>query len=103
MLMSIRNWTVQVQGRWTAASPSAQTDFKLSAPWKCDGLVEISSVYELAENDKISSLLGNSLRACSWRSEFTIHTDILVNMGEINALDRKFSPLAPSVRALELN
>ena len=38
------------------------TDFLFSAPWKCDGLVEISSVYELAENDKISSLLGNSFR-----------------------------------------
>ena len=33
-----------------------------SAPWKCDGLVEISSIYELAENDKISSLFGNSFR-----------------------------------------
>ena len=43
------------------------------------------------------------LRACSWGSEFIHHTDIPVKMGNINAFDREFSPLAPSVRALELN
>ena len=43
------------------------------------------------------------LRACSWGLEFIFHTDIPVKMGKINAFDREFSPLAPSVRALELN
>ena len=36
------------------------------------------------------------LRASYWWSEFTLHTDILVNMGKINALDRKFSPWRPA-------
>ena len=43
------------------------------------------------------------LRASYWGSEFTLHADIPVNMGKINTFDREFSPLAPSVRALELN
>ena len=43
------------------------------------------------------------LRTCKWWSELTLHTVILVNMGEINGLDRKFSSLAPGVRALEFD
>ena len=54
-------------------------------------------------SERINIVGPKLLRACSWRSEFTIHTDILVNMREITAFDRKFSPLAPIVRALELN
>ena len=44
-----------------------------------------------------------SLRTCKWWSELTLHTVILENMGKINGLDRKFSSLAPSVRALEFD
>ena len=46
---------------------------------------------------------GYYLRACSWGFELTLHTVILVNMAKINGLDRKFSSLAPSVRALEFD
>ena len=49
------------------------------------------------------NIIYTPLRACSWGSEFILHTDIPVKMGKINAFDREFSPLAPSVRALELN
>ena len=57
--------------------------------------------FGIENHSKIWSI--NFLRASYWGSEFTLHADIPVTMGKINTFDREFSPLAPSVRALELN
>lgn len=64
-ILNLREWTEKkyVVGRSSRDRTKIMVFYgMLSAPWKCDGLVEISSIYELAENDKISSLLGNSFR-----------------------------------------
>ena len=43
-----------------------------------------------------------ALRTCSWGSDLTLHTVILVNMGEINGLDRKLSSLALGYKVTSL-